>query len=141
MPLFGGSTVERLKARGDVKALIKCLCHQQDGTTRREAVVALGELRAVEALDRLVLTLDDDHDNLAQYAAAALGKIGDLRALKPLLRIAAHSTCYSTKKAAAEALGALGAPALEVLDQVAADAQAAPAERETAAKVSRRIRA
>jgi HEAT repeat protein len=140
MPLFGGSSIERLKTRGDTKALIKALCYRQDAATRRNAVIALGDLRAVEALDRLVLTLDDDHDALAQYAATALGKVGDVRALKPLLRVAAQSTCYSTKKAAAEALVALGAPALEALDQVAVDTRAAPAEREAAAKAGRRIR-
>ena len=54
---------------------------------RHIAAIALGNLRASEALDELILRLKDSKENanVSGKAALALGKIGDLKALAPLL--------------------------------------------------------
>lgn len=57
---------------------------RKDRELRREAIEALGEMRASSALHDLVEQLDSREDWVAGDAAQALGKIGDARAQDPL---------------------------------------------------------
>ena len=43
MPLFGPPNVEKLKAKGNVKGLIKALDYKKDASVRRAAAKALGK--------------------------------------------------------------------------------------------------
>ena len=54
---------------------------------RRMAAIALGNLRASEAVEKLIARLNDqkDEDMVSAEAARALGKIGDVRAMPHLL--------------------------------------------------------
>jgi HEAT repeat protein len=54
MPLFGPPSVDKLKAKRDVKTLIELLCSSKDRRIRCEAAAALGDIgdpRAVEGLE------------------------------------------------------------------------------------------
>jgi HEAT repeat protein len=57
-----------------------------------EATLALGLVRAPEAVPALIALLDDDHEQIRAAAIDALGQIGDPRAIAPLL------TCLSTDR-------------------------------------------
>jgi HEAT repeat protein len=67
---------------------------------------------AVEPLIRVLN--DSNYWNVSRDAAEALGKIGDSRAVKPLIR-ALEDGSNDVRKSAAEALGKIGEPAVEPL--------------------------
>jgi len=75
MPLFGRPDIEKLRARGNVDALIKALQHR-DWTIRQAAVVALQQIGDPRAVDALVAALQDQTFNVQRSAATALGFIG-----------------------------------------------------------------
>ncbi|HUW57197.1 MAG TPA: HEAT repeat domain-containing protein [Planctomycetota bacterium] len=56
-----------------------------DCPERDACAVALGMLRAVEAVDELIACLKDEHASLRSAAAVALGNIGDPTAFEPLV--------------------------------------------------------
>jgi len=59
MPLFGPPNVEGLKAKGDVKGLIKALSYRKDsGTVRKAAAEALVKI-GIPAIEQLITALDD----------------------------------------------------------------------------------
>jgi HEAT repeat protein len=62
-----------------------CSLLKKDSALRREAAEALGEMRAASAVPALIGLLGSREDWVAGDAAEALGKIGDPRALAPLL--------------------------------------------------------
>lgn len=78
---------------------------------RRTAVMKLGMAGGDEALRALMFTVENEHEDLIVRGRAALmlGKIGDLRAVEPLIR-ALEAPGYQTPMFAAEALGKLGDP-------------------------------
>jgi HEAT repeat protein len=57
----------------------------RDADARERAANALGERREPKAVPHLVRALDDPNELVAVYAAIALGKIGDARAIAPLI--------------------------------------------------------
>lgn len=72
----------------DSDALISML-GQPDEKNRAWVIIELSnrkETRAVDALIKLLLNYEKD-SNLASYAAGALGKIGDRRAVEPLIAV------------------------------------------------------
>jgi HEAT repeat protein len=88
MPLFGPPNIEKMEARGDVEGLIKALEYWKGrGPTNRK--VQMG-------------------------AAQALARIGDARAVEPLVR-ALDRYDDETRHAVAEALGKMGVPAVGLL--------------------------
>lgn len=74
------------------------------------AADALGLLRAVDSVDDLVRALSDVDDEPAIRAARALGRIGDPRAVRPLLAVLSPDRSWALVAVAARALGALGDP-------------------------------
>ena len=133
--------IEQLKARRDIKGLIKVLANRKEWMVHADAAQALGEIRdtravealvaalnnvpgaAAEALGKigdvravapLIAALESPNHILRPAAAMALGKIGDARAIQPLIA-ALGSVDSATSEAAAMALGSMGAPAFEPL--------------------------
>ena len=75
MGLFGPPDVEKMKAKGDIKGLIKILVHHKDAETRQAAAEALGKL-GKPALDLLFASLRDRDFDVRWKAAAAFKEIG-----------------------------------------------------------------
>jgi HEAT repeat protein len=100
MPLLGSPDVAKLKARQDVKGLIKALSHR-DGKVREGAALALGGIRDVRAVDPLVAALGDaENTDVRRAAARALGEIGDRRAIAPLIARLRDADEYVRERAA-----------------------------------------
>src|SRR5450759_2332909 len=100
MPLFGPPNVEKLKAKRDVKGLIKALGYQKDPAVRRAAAEALGQIGDARAVEPLIAALKDESWGVRRAAAEALGQIGDARAAEPL--IAALKDPYADVRNAAD---------------------------------------
>ena len=94
--------IDKLKARKDVKGLIKAL---QDSffVGRDNAADALGELGNHEAVMPLISALKDRQRMVRSSSARALGKIGDKRAIEPLIESYQDEDSY-VRVMAAEAL-------------------------------------
>jgi HEAT repeat protein len=103
MPLFGPPNVENLKAKRNIKGLIKALGYQEDTTVRSAAAEALGQIGDVEAAEPLIAALKDIDKLVRLRAAQALGRIGNERAVKPLIA-ALRDDDRLMREAAAEAL-------------------------------------
>ena len=92
MGLFGPPDVDKLKAKGDVPGLIKALGYERDSGVRGRAADALVQLGS-GAVEPLIVTLrdvsgvrrDGSHEVGREAAAQVLGKIGDARAIEPLI--------------------------------------------------------
>ena len=78
--------VEKMKAKKNVKGLIKVLGHR-DYHLRASAAFALGETGDARAVEPLIASLKDSASFVCIYAAGALGKIGDARGVEPLIAI------------------------------------------------------
>jgi HEAT repeat protein len=107
MFLFGPPNVEKMKARRDVKGLIKALEYQKDSNIRAAAARALGELEDPRAVEPLIAALKDAEWRVRLAAAESLGKIGDARAVKPLIA-ALQDDSTLVVATAAKSLGQLG---------------------------------
>src|SRR5690554_3034255 len=64
--LFGPPNIEKMKARRDIKGLIKALSYQKDEEIRADAASALGELEEQSAIDPLINTLENDESAYVQ---------------------------------------------------------------------------
>jgi len=135
MPLFGPPNVDKLKAKNNVKGLIKALGYEKDQHVREAAAGALsqiGDPQAVEpliaalkdknvrqaaasalvqigapAVEPLIAALMDENSSLRWIAARALGQIGDGRAVEPLIA-ALKDVELVVRGASIEALGKIG---------------------------------
>jgi len=79
MPLFGPPNVEKLKAKGNVKGLIKALRYEKGWKAKhvqQDAAEALGEIGDARAVEPLIATLNHWGDDVRQAAAGALVEIG-----------------------------------------------------------------
>ena len=117
MPLFGPPNVEKLKAKGNVKGLIKALGYQKDEQLRQLAAEALGQTRDARAVKPLITALDDTDAKVRRAAAEALGQIGDVRAVRPLVATlkGEKMTDWQVSRAAADSIGQIGASAVKPL--------------------------
>jgi HEAT repeat protein len=89
---------------------------------RRTAVMKLGMTGGDDAIRALINAVQNDYEDLIVRGRAALmlGKMGDVRAVNPLIR-ALNAPGHQTPLHAAEALGKLGDPrAIEPLLMLAA---------------------
>jgi HEAT repeat protein len=77
--------------------------------TRRTAIMKLGVIGGERAVRALMSAVENDHEDLIVRGRAALmlGKLGDLRAVEPLIR-ALDAPGFQTPFYAAQALGELG---------------------------------
>lgn len=108
MGIFGPPNIGELKAKKDVKNLIKSL-RNRNSDIRLQAAQALGEIRDKRAVEPLVKTLNDEIDWVQLNAASALGEIGDERAVEPLIA-ALKDKEFVPRSRAAKALGKIKAP-------------------------------
>lgn len=131
--LYPVPDVAQMEIEADVKGLIKALRYKNDKQPRIEAAQALGLLADTQAIEPLILALDDllvrdtaaaalcrfgagavpalidalknPSESIRLFAAQCLGRIGDTRAIEPLISCAEHET-PQMRKAAIEALSA-----------------------------------
>jgi ATP-dependent DNA helicase RecQ len=90
-------------------------------TDRTRRVFQLGEAGSPSALPELIAALEDPNGNVRRLAASALGKIGDARAVTPLLTLLAQEQKPQVRQYAVKALGKIGDPrARPVLQEIAA---------------------
>ena len=75
MPLFGPPEVAKLKAKGNVKGLIKALGYYKDRYVRGSAAVALGQIGDARAVEPLIVALYDNNKDLREAAVESLGQI------------------------------------------------------------------
>ena len=107
--LFSPPDINKLKARGDVKSLVKALNYQKYYYVRQAAAEALGQLGNARTVEPLAEALKDSDDRVRRAAAEALGQIGDARAVEPLI-VALKDSDSWVKKRAVEALGKISDP-------------------------------
>ncbi len=89
-----------------------------------QRVVALGQSGNQECVPELIAALHHQDGNVRRLAASALGKLGDPRAVDPLLSLLAAETKPQVRQYAIKALGKLGDPrAQSRLEQIANNAQ------------------
>lgn len=99
---------------GDARAippLVEAISGSNSFSVQGEAAIALGRLRAREAVNGLMSILHSDtlHQYLGAPVAEALGRISDPKAI-PALQDALRSLNWGTHRAAAKALDMLGHP-------------------------------
>jgi HEAT repeat protein len=142
---FGPPDVDKMAEKADVKGLMRTLSKDRDVAIRVAAAYALASLASDEAcpallaaledpspdvrqaavqalaaqggepvVDALLKALRDPDEAVSQGAVRALGALGDARAVGPLLALAEGEQPY-LRDLAADALVALGMPAVEAL--------------------------
>lgn len=77
-------------------------------STRRAALLALGWLESPLSYDELVRVLDDNDVEVRQRAVAALGELGDQRAVSAMVKRLEHDPAESVRNEAAYRLGLMG---------------------------------
>jgi HEAT repeat protein len=122
MPLFGPPNVEKLKAKGDVKGLIKALGYEKDPNVRQDAAGALGALKDPQAVEPLIFALEDWDWDVRRAVVEALAQIGGAKVMAPLLNVfkieargLRRDAAEALHQAASEALAGMGPPAVEPL--------------------------
>jgi HEAT repeat protein len=126
--------VKSLGASKDNKAveyLIQAL-GDPDMRVEAKAVDMLGEMRATEATPVLIqrLFLRTTDPQMKQLLLASLGKIGDVRAARPIMEFLQRDLDAATRGTAIYALGDIGAPeSAEQLSQIAETDQDATVRR------------
>jgi RecQ family ATP-dependent DNA helicase len=108
---------------------------------RARQAVKLGEARSPAGTRALLTALQDTDGNVRRLAASALGKIGDQRAVPPLLVLLQRETHPQVRQYAIKTLGILGDPqACALLETIAADATEAAYVTEAARNALSRLR-
>jgi len=78
--------VEKLKAKRNIRGLIKAANYRKNRTIRKNAVMTLAELGNSLAVDPLTISLKKDPDPRVRISAAeALSRLGGPRAVEPLV--------------------------------------------------------
>ena len=99
--------VKNLYEKKDLDGLLKGLGHW-DSDVRRHSAHYLGELGDIKATEKLIEAIkNDEKTRVKDWALEALGKIGDKRGVKVILKHAKDKE-WPTRRTVAEALGTLG---------------------------------
>lgn len=94
---------------------------KQSATDRTRRVVELGKAGSPSAVPELSAALKDPNGNVRRLAASALGKIGDARAVTPLLALLEQEQKPQVRQYAVKALGKIRDPrAQPMLQKIAA---------------------
>lgn len=132
MPLFGPPTVESMKKRNDVKGLLKEF-GKTNTLEQLEAIQALGELRAVEAVNPLVTLLRIENNSffpsvIGPEIVKALALIHDARALPTLIQGLYHPYTPNTniRDEAEKAIPQFGKTAITPLFEAVQDRSLSP---------------
>jgi HEAT repeat protein len=107
--------VEKMKAKKDVKGLIKALKYKRDQDVRRYAALTLGEIGDARAVEPLIQALKEENKGIRWNAVGALDKLG----WKPEDDI--EKALYLIAKEEWDKLVKLGEPAVEPLIQALKD--------------------
>ncbi|MEX2720691.1 MAG: HEAT repeat domain-containing protein, partial [Candidatus Wukongarchaeota archaeon] len=107
--------VEKMKAKKDVKGLIKALKYKRDQDVRRYAALTLGEIGDAKAVEPLIQALKEENKGIRWNAVGALDKLG----WKPEDDI--EKALYLIAKEEWDKLVRLGEPAVEPLIQALKD--------------------
>ncbi len=101
---------------------------------RWRRIVAMGESGDPSHVPELIAALQDRDGNVRRLAASALGKIGDPRAVEPLLTLLASESNPQVRPYAIKALGKIGDPRARAdLERISSD----PQERDYNVKAAR----
>jgi HEAT repeat protein len=119
--LFGPPNVENMKAKRDVKGLVKALGYEKDAAIRKSAARALGEIRDPMAVDPLIAASKDKNFDVQQSAILALGRIGDTRAVAHLAAILRNDISEAARQIAAWSLRQVGPAAIPSLGHALMD--------------------
>jgi len=135
--LLGPPNVELLRAKRNVKGLMKALRYDKDDSVCEAAAKALCDVGDARAIEPLVSVLEDSGAVSVRAATArALGSVGDETAIAPLIKALSDEDA-GVRAAAATALGSVGdTTALETLDALI-DRIDEPSEVKEAAKSAR----
>jgi HEAT repeat protein len=111
------------------------LLRQGDPCIQGFAAYALGEVKCSQAVDDLIDMLKSPNMHLRHIAARALGKIGDAKAVMPLIEVlCCQKEAVVVQTAASLALGRLGDPrAQRILSHLALTEQGCLKEKAVAA--------
>ncbi len=102
-------TLERIGTPEAVEALIQFLQRPDaDASLLRQAVVALGQLKASASVAELIRMTQKTEVELAARSATALGRIGGREAVAALMQLADHGA-HEVRRAAIQSLGQLAA--------------------------------
>jgi HEAT repeat protein len=104
-----GEDIARLNSKKAIAPLLVILKRDPDMHMRINAAKALGLLKAKPAVRELIKLLEHRKGNLAMNAALALGRIGDKRALEPLVEAALKGKSKGLKGMAVQALAKMQA--------------------------------
>ena len=83
----GGSALDPIAHQRAISLFKTAMLDPDDSSVRGHAAACLGALRDPVGVDALLKQLEDDHPFVRTLTALALGKIGDVRALRPLVKI------------------------------------------------------
>ena len=111
MGLFGPPDIEKLKARRDVKGLIKALGYPDDYRVRAAAAWALAEIGDTLAIGPLIGALEDGNEFVRLWCIYALGRLKDTRAINPLIEKLGDKN-EEVRLRTISVLGRMGAPVL-----------------------------
>ncbi len=75
--------LEKMRDEKDVSGLIKAL--DEDDRIKEKAAYILGDIKSEESVDSLIACLNDDYWPVRKAATLSLGRIGDKKAVNPLL--------------------------------------------------------
>ncbi len=110
-----------------VEMLVRCLWDEQPHV-RREAALALGEIREKRAVEPLIRAVVDSDDFVRAACAWALGNIGDVSAINPLTDTLNYDKKSIVREAAARALGLISPKVLKPILQAMQDPKESVAE-------------
>ncbi|MBW2730885.1 MAG: HEAT repeat domain-containing protein [Deltaproteobacteria bacterium] len=88
-----------------IDRLVRILKTDSSYKVRMQVAIALGKLKAKQAVGALIYTLRDPNQTVQGVAAAALGQIGDRRALSSLRSLKQRTKNSFVRKQAARAIG------------------------------------
>lgn len=95
-------------ARADrIDRLVRILKTDSSYKVRMQVAIALGKLKAKRAVGALIFTLRDPNETVQGVAAAALGQIGDKRALPSLRSLQQRTSNSFVRKQAARAIATI----------------------------------
>ncbi len=104
------AAAEALPELGEVEAiglLVRSALFDADDEVRKSSAESLGKLDSVRARDLLGESLGDEDPTVRHLAAQALGYLGDLAAIDPLLKAALYDENAGVRRTAALALASL----------------------------------
>lgn len=135
MGIFGPPNIEKMKAKKNVKGLIKALDSSYKDRVRIDAAEALGQIGDPKAIEALEVSLMNDE--VGKAAAEALGNIGGQQAI---IALVSRLDEYAPPAYVAEVLAKIGGQqVVKMLVSILNDMEASDFSLEGAAKVLEKI--